>query len=394
MKVKLPTTSLDEEAGINASEKSHNVKNTRIQVLGWLFGASSIVLKFFGIKEIYDLKLCHINALEVLRCMCDHVSTLNYEQNLDCEVFTAVFEATRRGTFEFLIELWKAIPTLSLYYDMNGRHFFMIAIQYRQEKVFNLFYGICETWKVDFVTHKDDGFNTMLHLAGELAPDFQLSQVSGAALQMQRELQWYKEVERIVPTCYKEAKNKFGLTPREVFTMSHKDLLKEGERWMKDTASSFIIVGTLIVTIMFAVAFTVPGGNDQTTGFPIFLHEKSFKIFLISDAISFFAASTSILMFLGILTSRYAEDDFLVFLPTKLMIGISMLLVSTATMMVSFCAALLIMLQERWWAIVPIVLMASIPVTLFVWLQFPLLVRFFIYTYGSGIFNRKMKLRL
>ncbi|GLT68603.1 hypothetical protein SLA2020_408150 [Shorea laevis] len=160
---------------------------------------------------------------------------------------------------------------------------------------------------------------------------------------------------------------------------------------MRDTAESFIIVGTLLVTIMFAVAFTVPGGSDQNTGFPIFLLKRSFMIFIISDAISFFAASTSVLMFLGILTSRFAQEDFLVSLPRKLIIGLSTLFISIAAMMISFSAAFLIMLQDRWSAIIPIILMASIPVTLFVWLQFPLLLKIFVSTYTPGIFDKKIK---
>lgn len=153
-----------------------------------------------------------------------------------------------------------------------------------------------------------------------------------------------QEVEKITPPCFREAKNNFGQTPREVFTMSHVQLLKDGEKWTKDTAKSFVIVGTLIVTIMLVVAFTVPRGNNQNTGLPIFLGEKAFKIFLISGVVSFFVASTSILMFLEILTSRYTEDDFLLSLPTKLIIGLSTLFISTAAMMVSFSATLVIML--------------------------------------------------
>ena len=50
---------------------------------------------------------------------------------------------------------------------------------------------------------------------------------------------------------------------------------KDGEQWMKETTSS-TVVGALIVTIMFAVVFTYPGGNDQNNGFPIFLNKKLF----------------------------------------------------------------------------------------------------------------------
>ncbi|KAJ0926208.1 putative PGG domain-containing protein [Helianthus annuus] len=99
----------------------------------------------------------------------------------------------------------------------------------------------------------------------------------------------------------------------------HTELAKEGEKWMKNTAGSSMIVGTLIAAVMFTTAFTMPGGNEAQSGLPIMLNtdRNTFMIFMISNGLSLFALSTSVLMFLGILTARYAEDDFLVSLPTN-----------------------------------------------------------------------------
>jgi hypothetical protein len=198
-------------------------------------------------------------------------------------------------------------------------------------------------------------------------------------------------VESIVFPKVTEALNKDNLQPRELFTKNHKNLMKEGEQWMKDTASSCTVVGALIATIMFAAAFTVPGGNDQNTGIPMFLNENLFMLFIVSDSLSLFSSATSVLMFLGILTSRYAEEDFLKSLPTKMIIGLSTLFFSIVSMMIAFCAALLIMLRGKSWFVIPVICLASIPVTLFALMQFPLLVDMFISTYGPGIFDRKMK---
>ncbi|CAI0557230.1 unnamed protein product [Linum tenue] len=167
-----------------------------------------------------------------------------------------------------------------------------------------------------------------------------------------------------------------------------------GEKWMKETATSSTVVGSLIITIMFTAACTVPGGNNQEKGTPILLHDRSFKIFIASDALSLFAASTSVLMFLGILTSRYAEADFRRSLPTKLVIGLSTLFVSIAAMMVTFCATVMILMDHRPLFVVPIVMMAAVPVTLFLLLQFPLLVQIFRSNRSgphSNPFDRKMK---
>ncbi|GLT47547.1 hypothetical protein SLA2020_212360 [Shorea laevis] len=247
LKVKLPTTSSGEVRIAVPRHQSHNQKN----------------IKRPGIKQIYDLKLKHLYAVEILQCMCNHLSTLKEQHRVDCGVVEAIFEASKQGMVEFVIELLKINQPL-IYNNKDGRNVFMVAIQCRQENIFNLFYGIHEAWKTLILNRKDVKGNNTLHVAGEIAPHFQLARITSPALQMQRELQWFKEVERIVPEWCKEAKNfrdgeKPPKTPYEVFSESHKELVQEGGKWMKETASSFIIVGTLIVTIMFAAAFTVPG---------------------------------------------------------------------------------------------------------------------------------------
>ncbi|KAF3954128.1 hypothetical protein CMV_020489 [Castanea mollissima] len=189
--------------------------------------------------------------------------------------------------------------------------------------------------------YKDGENNNILHLAGNLPPPSRLQIVSGAALQMQRELLWFKAVEKIVPPSYIKMRNSDEQTPKDLFTERHKDLLKEGEKWMKSTATSCMLVATLIATVVFAAIFTLPGGNNNDNGAPppsleegapLFLEKKWFLIFVISDAVALFSSAASIIMFLSILTSRYAENDFLVSLPARLMFGLSALFVSIATM--------------------------------------------------------------
>lgn len=156
-------------------------------------------------------------------------------------------------------------------------------------------------------------------------------------------------------------------------------------------STSCTVVGTLIITIMFAVAFTVPGGNNRNIGLPLFAAEKLFILFMIFDSLSLFSSSASVLIFLGVLTSPYAEEDFLKSLPKKLIIGLCTLFFSIATMMITFSFALLMMLRGRSRIIIPIICLASVPITLFALMQFSLLVGMIKSTYGQCIFNRKMK---
>ncbi|VVA19024.1 Hypothetical predicted protein [Prunus dulcis] len=181
------------------------------------------------------------------------------------------------------------------------------------------------------------------------------------------------------------------MTPRALFTKKHKELVKEGEKSMKQTANSCTVVGALIVTMMFAAAFTAPGGNNGDIGLPIFLNEKVFKIFIFSDAISLFSSTTSVMTFLEILTSRYAEDDFLKSLPRKMILGLFTLFISIVSMMIAFSSALFIMLDGKPSIVIPVILLSSIPITSFIRMQFPFLVEIFISTYRAGIFNRNVE---
>ncbi|WMV15304.1 hypothetical protein MTR67_008689 [Solanum verrucosum] len=218
--------------------------------------------------------------------------------------------------------------------------------------------------------------------------------VSGAALQMQREILWFKEVEKLIPPSGRKRRNKDGKTPRELFTEEHKILLKDGEKWMKDTANSCMIAATLIATMVFAAGFTVPGGNKDDNGFPIWLKLNGFRIFVISDAVALFSSIVSIIMFLSILTSRYAEDDFLVSLPAKLFFGLTALFVSIVSMLVAFTATfVLIYRKHTGWEPKVIVACAGVPVALFGCLQYKLWFDVAKSTYWSKFLLRSGKLK-
>ncbi|TQD71085.1 hypothetical protein C1H46_043381 [Malus baccata] len=195
-----------------------------------------------------------------------------------------------------------------------------------------------------------------------------------------------QEVERIADPIDCESINIDNKTPRKIFTENHKELGKEAEKSMKETATSCTVVGALIVTIMFAAAFTIPGGNEEKIGLP-----QVFTAFIVSDAISLFSSTTSVIMFLGILTSRYSHDDFHKSLPTKMIIGLFTLFLSIATMMIVFSCGLYIILDGKSSIVIPSILLAGVPVASFIWMQFPLLVDLSISTFGRGIFDRKQK---
>jgi hypothetical protein len=107
-------------------------------------------------------------------------------------------------------------------------------------------------------------------------------------------------------------------------------------------------------------------------------------VFVVSDALALFSSMASLLMFLAILNARFAEEDFVMALPEKLIIGLACLFLAIVNTMVAFGAALSILVQERLkWAPIPIALLACVPIALFAMLQLPLFIEMIISTYGS-----------
>lgn len=188
----------------------------------------------------------------------------------------------------------------------------------------------------------------------------------------------------MIPPNYRQRKNLDGKTPQDLFTSKHENLVTKGEDWMKSTASQCMVVATLIATIVFAAAFTLPGGYNQKTGIPFFRKKPPLIVFVISDAVSLIFSSTSVLMFLSILTSRYAERDFLESLPKKLMFGLATLFLSIVTMMVAFSASFFVLYNKKLeWVPILITSLAAMPVIVFAILQFRLLGDVFHSTYQS-----------
>ncbi|XP_075644587.1 uncharacterized protein LOC142615704 isoform X4 [Castanea sativa] len=365
-------------------QKSEMEKCGQARNIGLAQGSVWNLLKFLEIDQIYDLKLLHHQSKKLLLRMCEVLPGLNIHQLENGKVMKAV----KQGRVEFVTEILKTCPDLVWCREKStGRSLFDLAVLHRQHEVFRF---LCRSpAKKALFALVDSDRNTILHFAAMLEPSARRNTVPGAAFLMQREVQWYKEVESIVHPFMLEYTNTHGKRPRELLTESHKELVKEGEKWMKETASSCTVVAALIVTIMFAAAITVPGGNKQDSGLPTFLNEKVFMVFMICDALSLLSASTSLLMFLGILTSRYAEEDFLKSLPKKMIVGLSTLILSIATMMITFCASLFIILPGKSRVVIPIICLAIVPVTLFAWMQFHLLIDMVISTYASRILDKK-----
>ncbi|KAH7851623.1 hypothetical protein Vadar_014411 [Vaccinium darrowii] len=379
---------IEAHAGISIDQE-----NIIKQALNHLYGLVWDLLKFFApcLKHIHDVKVKHVQVREFLGCVSKEISALNHSEIHSSKLFPSVFDAVKHRNFEFVEEILTAYPDMVWILDEEDRNIFLFAVLQREEKIFCLLHEMGPRKNL-IATSLDRNCNTILHHAAMLSPSSHLDHISGAALQMQRELQWFKEVEKVVQPMYREMRNKEGKTARALFASQHKKMRKQGETWMKETATSCTVVAALIATIMFTSAFTVPGGYDNKTGDPLYLNHEYFMLFIVADALSLFSSASSVLMFLGILKSRYSEDEFLFSLPCKLILGVATLFFSIVTMMLTFATTIYIVLHDRLsWIGIPIVLFSGIPIMIFTFPQVPLMYEICASTFGPGIFARPKK---
>ncbi|KAM7489100.1 hypothetical protein LguiB_026584 [Lonicera macranthoides] len=365
--------------GIKNSTNSSNSVKQKLHGLFWKIAEISVP----QIRSIRDLKTTNHQALELVKCLCSEIVKLDHSK-VSVILGVPVKTASCIGVHEIIEEILSSFPSAIYLTDEMNRTLFHLAIVNRHENIFNIIYQV--EHKHVFLRIQDRLMNNCLHLADSLDLESQQklnlrNSAAGAALQA---------VEEFILKQDKEQRNSKGQTPAMVFTESHQDLVKEGEQWMKDTSNSCTIAAALIVTIVFAAAITVPGGNNGNTGYPMFMSEAAFIVFALSDALALFASTSSVLMFLSILTSRYGEADFLYALPKRLIIGLATLFLSIIFMMVAFGATLHIVIGNRGsWIIIPVVALSCVPVMLFVSLQFPLLWDMIKSTYGPGSFGKQ-----
>ncbi|KAM6551545.1 hypothetical protein CsatB_001353 [Cannabis sativa] len=327
-------------------------------------------------------------TLELVNCLWNYVLDLGEESAMQLIKHPSqlLFDATKLGNFEFLAALLNSYPELINETDDQNRTMIHYAVMYRHANIYNLV-GEFGSIKTLFSTFIDKQGNNVLHLAAKLPPPERLNTVSGAALQMQQELLWFEEVKENVQPLFLKKKNDKNCEPQELFTKEHKRLLRCGELWMKSTANSCMLVATLIATVVFAAAFTLPGGNNGKNGTPNEIQAKAFLIFVLSDAFALLNSVIAITMFLSILVSRYTEHDFLKRLPLKLMTGLTSLFLSLITMILAFSFSFVVVYHERHglkWVPLLISMLAIVPISLFALLKFPLLLDTFRSTYCSS----------
>ncbi|XP_065864837.1 uncharacterized protein [Euphorbia lathyris] len=277
--------------------------------------------------------------------------------------------AAKKGVTEIVEKIMDTFPVAVQDLDADNKNVVLLAVEHRQTHIYQLLLKKTILKQSVFRQVDKDG-NSAWHLAakfGEHKPWL----IPGAALQLQWEIKWYQFVKSTMPPNFFVKHNNNGKTPKDIFTESHKDLVKEGSAWLTKTSESCSLVATLIATVAFTTSATVPGGLNQETGQPILGNETPFKVSSIASLVALCSSVTALISFLTIITSRFQERDFAMNLPRKLFLGLILLFTSIASMLVSFCAGHVFVLKVRS-VTYPLYAATFLPVTIFVLAQLSL----------------------
>ncbi|KAJ9696092.1 hypothetical protein PVL29_008374 [Vitis rotundifolia] len=289
------------------------------------------------------------------------------------KLWTPILIAAKNGIKEMVESILICSPMAIHDVSPEKKNAVLLAVEYRHPNVYKVLLKRANNMTDSVFGAVDNNGNSALHIAA-MFTDPKPWLTPGAALQMQWEVKWFEYVKKSMRPNFFPALNNDKESPQQIFTDKHKDLVKNGGKWLNDTATACSVVSTLIATVAFATSTTLPGGNKDT-GIPALEGKPAFHLFAISSLVALCSSITSTIMFLAILTSRNQEKNFAKYLPGKLLAGLTTLFVSILAVLVSFCSAHFFVLQKelRMYAL-PIYVATCLPVTLFAIAQLPLYV--------------------
>lgn len=150
------------------------------------------MLAVSGINQVQVEKLKHKYAQELINRVGRELKGLCDDQIYEFFLNSGTMStAAAYGVVEIVELCLQMIPNV-IWLQTNQQPLLYIAVEHRQEKILNLIYKMDVHNRIISMNPIDASNNSILHMAAQLAPPAHLKVVSGAALQMERELQWFK----------------------------------------------------------------------------------------------------------------------------------------------------------------------------------------------------------
>ncbi|KAI7982682.1 hypothetical protein LOK49_LG15G00477 [Camellia lanceoleosa] len=297
-------------------------------------------------------------------------------QEMSSKSQSPIMIAAKNGIEEIVESILKKFKVAMHDVNSDGKNLMILAVENRQPQIYQLLVKMGKKEKKEKIIRDlflgvDTEGNSALHLAATLKT-YQPWRAPDAILQMQWEIKWYECIKEKMPQHLLGLQNKDGKTAEEILMETHSELVKNDTEWLMKTSDSCTIVAALIATVAFATSVSVPGGT-KGHGEPVLGREPMFEIFSFSSLGTLCFSLTAVVMFLAILTSRHQATDFGCILPTKLLIGLTALFLSIASVLVSFCGGHFFVVRDILKDAKAIeYVVAVIPVLVFAIAQFPL----------------------
>ncbi|XP_021979050.1 uncharacterized protein LOC110875156 [Helianthus annuus] len=161
------------------------------------FNAPEDLLTLIGLAYALHIKFVkeeaemHNVATRLLKAICELIKRSTATRFHSDYYNNAILEATRQNADKVVRVIVSFFPNAIWSANEEGHNIIQYAVINHSEKVYNLLYQMSEHKNI-YRTIKDTFGNNLLHLAAKLAPPDKLNHISGAALQLQRELQWFK----------------------------------------------------------------------------------------------------------------------------------------------------------------------------------------------------------
>ncbi|KAK8575445.1 hypothetical protein V6N13_033314 [Hibiscus sabdariffa] len=305
----------------------------------------------------------------------------NYEPD------TPLFIAASKGIVEIVKEILKEYPQAVEHINKMGQNILHVVTLHRTRQVYDLIIQSCKE-KDRLARGIDDDGCTILHRAA-FTEHYQggMGTRHTPAIKLQKELKWFKGVRTHVPLHFKLHRNKDNKTADMLFNEMHVEQLKTVQEWVKNTSQSCSTVAVLVATVVFAAAYTAPGGFKQDNGMPVLLEKPLYSFFTVMDVAGLASSLTSVVIFLSILTSSLEFKDFQNKIPRNLSLGFTFLFISVTTTMLTFTATICLLAQfKRTWTAILTYAAAFLPISIFLVFQFSLFYEYSIAA-AKGVFG-------
>ncbi|GLU15595.1 hypothetical protein SLE2022_320710 [Rubroshorea leprosula] len=287
---------------------------------------------------------------------------------------TPLIIAARTGIKEIVEEIINVYPQALEHVTRSGQNILHVVILHRNH-IFHCIKSKGEVVKRRLVLGIDNDGDTILHKAA-CTKHYRGGTTSTAALKLQEELRWFEKVKKRVPAHYTIHLNKDNYTAEELLKDQHKEQLKEAQEWIKNTCQSCSAVAVLVATVVFAAAFTAPGGFTGN-GRPVFEERPLYSFFTVMDVSGLASSLTSVVLFLSVLTSSLELEDFRCTIPWKLSFGFLFLSFAIANTVLSFTAAIILTVHlKKAWTTTLTYAAAFLPVSVYAIVQFGLYIAY------------------